>query len=206
MKKTQILIIHGGSTFRTRRDYLQMLKKRKVSLEKRKNWAGDNLEKALGKNFQVIRPKMPLPENSRYKDWKIVFEKYIPLLNKEVILMGNSRGGIFLAKYLSEHKFPKKILATFLTCPPFDNSQSNDREIIGCFKLKSDLSLLEKNSPNLILSFSADDDCVPVSHAEKYRAKLKNAKISIYKGMNGHFNTPKFPQIIKMIKEVAKKK
>ena len=89
--------------------------------------------------------------------------------------------------------------------PAIDGSLK-DEGLFGGFELKSDLSLLEKNSPNLVLSFSADDDCVPVSHAEKYRAKLKNAKITIYKGMNGHFNTPKFPQIIKMIKEVAKKK
>ena len=175
-----------------------MLKRRKVSLEKRKNWASDYLDKELGKNFQVIRPSMPLKENAKYEDWKIVFEKYIPLLNKEVILMGNSLGGIFLAKYLSENKFPRKILATFLTCAPFNDSHS-DEDLAGGFKLKSDISRLENNT-NLTMLFSADDECVPVYHAEQYKKKLSKAKIIIYKSKNGHFNVPTFPEIIKMIK------
>jgi predicted alpha/beta hydrolase family esterase len=147
---------------------------------------------------------MPLQDNAKYKEWKIVFERYFPYLRNNIILIGGSLGGIFLARYLSEHKFPKKILATFLVGAPYDGSHSNEDDLVGGFKLKSDLSLLEKNSPNLFMLFSADDECVPVYHAEKYRKKLKNAKITIYKGMNGHFNTPRFPQIIKMIKNSVK--
>ena len=45
--------------------------------------------------------------------------------------------------------------------------------------------------------FSKDDDVVPVSHAEKYRKKLKNAHIVIYKSKNGHFGIAKFPEIIR---------
>lgn len=200
-KKTQVLIIHGGNTFKNYKDYFADLKNTKVSLEKRINWAGDNLEKRLGNNFQVIRPRMPKKEDSKYEEWKIMFEKYIPLLNKEVILMGNSLGGIFLAKYLSENKFPKKILATYLVCAPFDNSHS-DEDLVGGFKLKADLSLIEKNSPNLTMFFSKDDVCVPPYHAEKYRSKLKKANIIIYESKNGHFNVPEFPEIIKMIKNI----
>lgn len=197
--KTQILIIHGGETFRNQKDYLQYLKTRKISLEKRVNWAGDYLEKELGKEFQIIRPRMPLQENAKYEDWKIYFERYFPYLKDNIILIGNSLGGIFLAKYLSEHKFPKKILATYLVCAPFDDSVKEE-PLVGGFKLKSDLSLLEKNSQNLNLLFSKDDDVVPVSHAEKYREKLPQANIVIYKSKNGHFNVPKFPEIIMMIK------
>ena len=92
---------------------------------------------------------------------------------------------------------PKKILATYLICPPFDNTCSN-KDLVGGFRLKSDLSLLDKSSKNLTLMFSKDDDVVPVSHAEKYRNKLDNAKIIIYKSKNGHFNISRFPEIIKM--------
>lgn len=49
-----------------------------------------------------------------------------------------------------------------------------------------------------------DDDCVPVSHAEKYRNKLRNANIIIYKSKNGHFNVSKFPEIVKIIKSLKK--
>jgi len=202
-KKTQVFFIHGGETFKNQKDYLHYLKTRKISLERKARWSAVYLRKNLGRNFEIIKPRMPLQDNAKYSDWKINFERYIPYLKNNVILIGNSLGGIFLAKYLSEHKFPKKILSTYLVCPPFDGSLS-DEDLVGGFKLKSDLSLLEKNSKNLYLMFSKDDTVVPVAHAEKYRNKLKNAKIIIYKSKNGHFRISKFPEIVRMIKKDIK--
>lgn len=199
----QVLIIHGGMTFRNKKDYLYYLKTRKVSPEPRINWAGDYLVEKLGKSFKVIRPAMPLKENAKYADWKIFFERYLPFLKGNFILIGNSLGGIFLAKYLSEHKLPKKALSAYLVCAPFDDTVEEE-DLVGGFKLKSDLSLIEKNVKNLKLLFSRDDLVVPVSHATKYAKKLVKAKIVIYKSKNGHFNVPTFPEIIKMIKEDVK--
>jgi len=116
------------------------------------------------------------------------------------ILIGNSLGGIFLAKYLSENKFPKKILATYLICPPFDNTLP-DETLVGGFELKEDLSLLEENSGKLRLLFSKNDDIVPIDHSEKYRSKLPNTEIIIYEDKNGHFDVAEFPEIIEMINE-----
>ncbi|RMF92889.1 MAG: hypothetical protein D6734_11235, partial [Candidatus Schekmanbacteria bacterium] len=139
-------------------------------------------------------------ENAKYSEWKIHFERYFPFIRNNIILIGSSLGGIFLAKYLSEHKFPKKIKAVFLIAPPFDNTIEGE-DLVGGFKLKGDLSLLEKNSKNLYLMFSKDDNVVPVSHADKYRKKLKNAKIIIFESKNGHFEISEFPEIVKLIKE-----
>jgi predicted alpha/beta hydrolase family esterase len=202
-KKTQIFMIHGGMTFKNQKDYLHYLKTKEINLKKRANWAADYLDRELGKDFEIIRPRMPLQDNAKYSDWKIYFERFIPYLRDNVILIGGSLGGIFLAKYLSENKFPKKILSTYIVCPPFDNTITGE-DLVGGFELKSDLSLIEKNTKNLYLMFSEDDDCVPVSHAEKYRNKLKTAKIIIYKSKNGHFNVPKFPEIVRMIKNDTK--
>jgi hypothetical protein len=203
--KTQILIIHGGMTFKNKKDYLHFLKTGEISIEEKIRWYNEFLKKNLGKNFEIIRPSMPLAENAKYEEWKIHFERHFPQLKNNIILIGNSLGGIFLAKYLSEHKFPKKILSTYLICPPYDNTLPKE-DLVGGFKLKSNLSLLEKNSKNLYLMFSKDDDVVPVSHAEKYRKKLKNAKIIIYESKNGHFKISEFPEIIKMIKKDVRQK
>ena len=197
-KKHQILIVHGGMTFKRDKDYLRYLKTRKISLDKRVSWSGDYLDKNIGRNFQIIRPRMPLQDYSKYRDWKIYFERFIPYLRNGVILIGGSLGGIFLAKYLSEHRFPKKILSTYLICPPFDDSVIGE-DLAGGFKLKSNLSLLDTSSKHLYLMFSRDDKSVPISHAEKYRKRLPHAKIIIYKSKNGHFQISKFPEIIKMI-------
>jgi predicted alpha/beta hydrolase family esterase len=200
--KTQILIIGGGMTFKNRKDYLHYLKTRSIAMGEKTSWSGEYFKKSLGKNFEITRPRMPLEDDAKYGDWKVCFERYIPYLRNNVILIGKSLGGIFLAQYLSENKFPKKILATYLICAPFDDTCIGE----DLFKLKKDLSLLEKNSKNLTLMFSKDDDCIPVDHAEKYRSKLKNAKIIIYKSKNGHFKITKFPEIVKMIKNDVKKK
>lgn len=200
--KKQIFLIHGGMTFKNQKDYSHYLKTKEVSIKKKEKWSEGYFDKELGKFFQIIRPRFPLSENAKYEDWKIFFERHFPYLRNNVILLGSSLGGIFLAKYLSENKFPKKILSTYLVCAPFDDT-CFEEDLVGGFRLKSDLSLIEKNSKNLILLFSKDDDSVPVSHAEKYRKKLKNAKIIIYKSKNGHFKVPKFPEIIKMIKNDA---
>src|SRR3989338_7327182 len=175
-----------------------LLKTRKVSIEEKVSWTDEFLKKNLGNNFEIIKPKMPLKENAKYDEWKIHFERFFPFLRNNVILIGGSLGGIFLAKYLSENKFPKKILTTYIICPPFDNTIPTEA-LVGGFKLKSDLSLIEKNCKNTTLIFSKDDDVVPVTHAEKYRNKLRNAKFIIYESKNGHFRVPKFPEIVKMI-------
>lgn len=199
--KKQILFIHGGMTFKNKKDYIEYLENRTISIEKRISWSGDYLDKKLGKDFEIIRPRMPLGENAKYDEWKIHFERHIPFLRNNIILIGSSLGGIFLAKYLSENLFPKKILATCIICAPFDNTIEVE-DLVGGFRLKADLSLIEKNSKNVNFLFSKDDDVVPVSHAEKYRNKLKNAGIYIYDGKNGHFKVSEFPEIVRMIKSV----
>ncbi|MBT4596369.1 MAG: hypothetical protein HOC95_00185 [Candidatus Diapherotrites archaeon] len=205
MSTTQVFLVHGGMTFRNKKEYIHYLKTRNISIEKKISWHDLYLEKNLGKNFEIIKPRMPLQDNSKYSDWKIYFERHFPFLKDDLILIGGSLGGIFLAKYLSENKFPKKILSAFLVCPPFDNTVIGE-ELVGGFKLKSNLSLLEKNCKNLYLMFSKDDETVPVSHAEKYAKKLEKAKVIIYENKNGHFKVPTFPEIIKLIKQDVKKK
>lgn len=201
--KKQIFLIHGGMTFRKESEYIDYLKTRDVSIEKKVRWMDQYLDEKFGKKFQIIRPRFPKSENAKYKEWKIWFERFIPLLNDNIIFIGSSLGGIFLAQYLSENKFPRKILSVYLVCPPFDDTCIGE-DLVGGFKLKSDLSLLEKNCKDITLMFSADDDCVPIYHAEKYRNKLKNSKIITYKSKNGHFKISKFPEIVKMVNEDIK--
>ncbi len=204
-RKTQLFIIHGGMTFKNKKDYLHFLKNRKISIEGKIRWTDDFLKKNLSKNFEIIKPRMPLQDNAKYEEWKIHFERHFPQLRNNIILIGESLGGIFLAKYLSENKFPKKILSTYLICPPYDNTLPEE-DLAGGFKLKSDLSLIEKNSKKINLLFSKDDEVVPISHAKKYKRKLKNANIVVYKSKNGHFKISKFPEIVKMIKNDVKDK
>ncbi|MFA6553526.1 MAG: alpha/beta hydrolase [Patescibacteria group bacterium] len=197
--KVQIFYIHGGDTFRNQNDFRHYLNTRPIDIHKKVGWNGPYLDKMLGKKFHIIRPRMPLQDNAKYSEWKMHFERHFPYLKNNLILLGSSLGGMFLAKYLSEKKFPKNILSTYLVCPPFDDTLPSDH-LAGGFKLKSDLSLIQKNSKKLTLLFSKNDDIVPVAQAKKYAAKLPHANVFIYKHVKGHFRIAKFPEIIRMIK------
>jgi predicted alpha/beta hydrolase family esterase len=199
--KPQILLIHGGMTFKSQKNYVDFLQNRPISIEPKVRWTEQYLDKKLGKDFEIIRPRMPLQDNAKYADWKIHFERHLPYLRNNVILIGSSLGGIFLAKYLSENTFPKKIKATFMICPPFDNTIEGE-DLVGGFVLGKDLSQIEKNSKKTYLMFSKDDEVVPVLHAEKFRSKLSKSEIVIYDSKNGHFKIPEFPEIVKIIKSL----
>ncbi|MDD4830994.1 MAG: hypothetical protein PHR31_02545, partial [Candidatus Pacebacteria bacterium] len=98
--KKQIVAIHGGETFDTYEEYLSFLKNLEIDFEriksKEKSWK-KNLGKKLGNDFEVILPEMPNALNAKYIEWEIMFGKLIPFLEEEIILIGHSLGGIFLA-------------------------------------------------------------------------------------------------------------
>lgn len=198
--KTQILFVHGGMTFKTHEDYINWLKTREVSLESYTSWSGKHLSDGLEDCCDIIKPRMPLKDDAKYDDWKINFERYLDVMDDEIILIGTSLGGIFLTKYLSENKVDKKLISVYFVCAPFDGELSNE-DLVGGFELQDDLSLIEKNCNNLTFLFSADDDIVPVSHADKYSKALPNAKVIILEGKNGHFCVEELPEIVVLIKK-----
>lgn len=198
--KKQVLFIHGGSTFNTYKDYLFFLKNLKINLDKyRKTKWSDSLRKELGGRFDILLPKMPSPINAKYNEWKILFKRMAPLLENNVILIGHSLGAIFLAKYLSENNFPKKILATLLVSAPHDDEDTE--ESLGNFVLPKNLNKLNKQGGKIFLYQSKDDLVVPYSHLERYKKALPNAIIREFK-KRGHFDQPKFPELIKDIKNL----
>lgn len=76
----------------------------------------------------------------------------------------------------------------------------NEISLVGGFELGDDLSMITKNCSNTKLFFSKDDDCVPISHLEKYKQKLQDAEYFVYED-KGHFAVEEFSELIKIIKE-----
>ncbi len=204
-RKPRILFIHGGMTFKNRREYLDYLRTREISLDKKERWHRGYLDEKLGRYLEIIRPNMPLADDAKYEDWKIHFERYLTFLRSGDVLIGSSLGGMFLAKYLSENKLTKKFLSVYLIAPPFDGDLPGE-SLVGGFKLPQNLSLLEKSCRNLHLLFSENDDVVPAAHSAKYATKLTKAHIAVYPHVAGHFKISEFPEIIKMIKGELKNK
>lgn len=200
--KKQIIVVHGGDSFKTHDDYLSYLKNFQIDFERlrHRGWK-ETLSEKLGKGFEVIQPKMPNSMNSRYSEWKIWFDKLIPFFEKEVILIGHSLGGIFLVKYLADNNFAKKILATFLVSAPFDDK--NTKDYLADFGLPKNLDRFEKQSEKIYLYHSLDDNIVPFADFEKYVNALPGAQIKIFKN-RGHFQQEVFPELIEDILSVSK--
>lgn len=199
--KTQILVIHGGDTFETYEEYMAHLRNYQIeSLDyfKRKDWK-TSLQERLGENFEVITPQMPNRKNARYEEWKIWFEKIIPLLNDEVILIGHSMGGIFLAKYLSENNFPKKVLALHLVAAPYDTEVI--KESLVDFALEKTVEGLAKYTDKIFIYQSKEDKVVALEDAMKYKRDLPNAELNIFED-RGHFKQEKFPELLERVKRI----
>lgn len=200
MSKPQILIVHGGETFKTHKDYLDFLRNAKISLESQEKWKNKFFDEQLGNSFDIIRPQFPQPLNSEYDEWKIWFEKYFEFLNDGVILIGISLGSNFLVRYLSENNFPKRIKHVYLIAASFDDTLPDYNLVGGFADIQEDLSLLETQAGSLTLLFSKDDDVVPIEHMEKFKTKLPNAEYIVYESKNGHFQVEEFPEIVEMIR------
>ncbi|MGV8169705.1 MAG: alpha/beta hydrolase [Candidatus Nanoarchaeia archaeon] len=200
--KHQVIFIRGGETFDTKEQFYNYLKTVDFNpYEKKRTWR-DWLEWSLSEKFDSIAPLMPNKQWADYEAWKIWFERVTPYINKDknikLILIGQSLGGIFLAKYLSENKLPKKIDQLHLVSPLFDNEKL-EKEKVASFAFDPEkLSNLELQADKLFLYHSRDDPYVPFEHALKYLQYLKKAEFFEFQD-RGHFAQPAFMEILQVI-------
>ena len=200
--KKQVVAIHGGRTFATYQEYLHSLKTRPIASDKFKvqnDWRC-SLQENLGADFEVFVPKMPNGNNAVYEEWKIWFERLAEFLHDDVILVGHSLGGIFLAKYLSENTFTRKIKSVILLAAPFD--EGGLQESLGHFILPESLENISAQTTSIYLIFSKDDPIVPFENAQKYQQALPGSHIMAFED-HQHFNQESFPELVELIKKSA---
>jgi len=135
---------------------------------------------------------MPDTENGKYglAGLSLFFKE-------EIILVGHSLGGIFLAKYLSENTISKTIKAVALVAAPFDDKGSE--ESLVDFRLPFSLKRFSEQAAKIYLFYSKDDPVVPFEQSKKYKKAIPSAKLVILDNRK-HFNQETFPEITKLIK------
>lgn len=198
--KQQIVVIHGGTAFDNYDDYLGYLNNQEIYLDRLRgvrNWK-ENLQENLGNDFDVILANMPNKQNAKYVEWAIYFNKLVSLLDDDLILIGHSLGGIFLAKFLSENILPKKIKKLILVSAPFDGV--NEDESLGDFELSNNLEKVTNQCQKIILVHSKDDNVVPYEEVLKYKDKLSKAVLMTFENKD-HFSQESFPEMLKIIKD-----
>lgn len=201
--KQQIIVIGGGDTYDSYEEYLSYLNSYEITgldYFKKKGWKV-SLQEKMGKEFEVIVPRMPNKLNAKYEEWKIWFEKLLPLLNKEIILVGHSLGGTFLAKYLSENNVSPKIRSVFLVAPPYDAQDSD--YTLGDFDLPDSLDMFANQTDTIVIYHSKDDTVAPFVDLEKYIKALPNAKAVVFEDRE-HFGQEEFPELVEEVKKLSK--
>lgn len=192
----QVFALHGGTTFEDDEEFLVFLQKKLLELKHLKpgrDWKS-HLEAGLGEGYDVYLPQMPNKQNAKYREWKVWFERIIPLMEGEPVLIGHSLGGLFLAKYLSEEPFPVTPHTLMLIAAPFDLDRTSS-DSLADFVLPASLAPLRGLGSRVHLYHSTDDMVVPYDNALKYQAALPEARLSTFSD-RGHFNQEAFPELV----------
>lgn len=197
-----MIAIHGGDAYDTYEQYIESLLKEKLDYKDffKKGWK-KTLSEKLGGSFEVITPRFPNEANAKYKEWKIWFEKIIPFIDDGVVLVGHSLGGMFLARYLAENKFPKKIRSTMIVASP--HTERLDHSLAD-FVIPKNLVAFEEQGGEIFLYYSSDDPLIkePMEHLKSYQKYLPNVHVRIFSD-RGHFSGEEFPEIIEDIKKLV---
>jgi predicted alpha/beta hydrolase family esterase len=202
-QKQQVVHIHGGTPFASYDLYLQALKEWEIKLDdsfREKRWSR-NYDAFLNPDrYQCIRPIMPSKSNPKYLEWVIWFEKLLPHLRDKVIFVGHSLGGIFLAKYLSEHILPITISQLHLVAAPYDCESDRLTSLDTFILTEFPKDFIKNNIDHIHLYFSKDDTQVSFIEAQKYKEALPEATLHIFED-RGHFLSETFPELFENIKE-----
>jgi uncharacterized protein len=201
--KKQVFLISGGNAFSNYEDFLQSLKtvplRNLPGSETKTRWS-QSLISDLGEDFEVFVPAMPNTQNAQYEEWRIWFLRHLEYLREDVILIGWSLGGMFLAKYLAEREIPfqfKNLYLLAAPCAKYSDGEGND---CGSFQFSPEaLGNLIQYGDKIEIWHSEDDFVVPYEHALKYKIALPAAKLVTSTDKN-HFLLPEFPELIESIR------
>lgn len=193
----QIIVIHGGTTFPSHEEYIAHLKSNPLNYERLlafRDWKS-RLPEAFPED-DILLPSMPNRQNASYDEWKIMFEKIIPLLGDTFSLVGHSLGAVFLAKYLHENKLTHPAAQVILIAAPYDDERD---EHLGTFKL-STATGIDTNQQSVHFFYSVDDPIVRISEEAKFRQDLPGATFHTFAD-RGHFNQAELPELVELLKK-----
>jgi valyl-tRNA synthetase/predicted alpha/beta hydrolase family esterase len=187
-----LIIIHGGEIWKDRETYISKIESDEL------NWMffkdGNNTKltwKTSIKNYcnsnqiQILSPQFPNSFNADYTKWKMVFEKTIPYINSNTVLVGHSLGSMFLTKYLSENDLDFGKL--FLVSGGLWNSKDLVKDDFNNKWVVENFDNLNKLGNKVYIVHSKDDKVVDFQRSMDLKSKLPDANLIEFEDL-GHLN------------------
>jgi pimeloyl-ACP methyl ester carboxylesterase len=201
-----LLYIHGADSFKSKADFLEYLRtaplRDSVGVGERPRRWPDTLAAGLGEAVSVIAPSMPNKQNADYEEWKVWFERHLPLATPPYGLLGWSQGGYFLAKYLAENDLPEPPVALLMVAAPSgliaDPGGDNPA---WTFDLGALGAALARYGTKTYIFHSEDDPVVPFEHAKRYAQALPHATLVAFQD-KGHFVIESFPELLDCLRSI----
>ena len=204
--KQQILVIPGGWAHDDEQGYLDYLSSKQVHINQDPSWMLKNwraqLVWHLGDGYEVTVPVMPSKDNAKYEQWKLWFERYFEHIDGDVILIGESLGGTFLVKYLSENNVPFNITSLILVAAGFDDGNGYS---FGDFVIDKELSkTVSDKIERLGLFYSDNDPYSLLAEVDKMSQLSDNCHTEVLHN-RGHFSVAVIPELVTYVRELCEK-
>ncbi len=149
-------------------------------------WLKDELRK---KNIVCELPQMPVDSKVTYEIWRDIFERL--KMDENSILVGHSRGGAFLVRWLGETK--KKIKKLILVAP-CKIATADYKKTFYNFNINPEVN----NLIGEIVIFSSDNDMSHIKESiNEYKESLNPKLIELTN--RGHLVEEKFPELLSEI-------
>ena len=154
------------------------------------------------RGINALAPALPKPNDPVAEEWTKELEKTNP--DENTILVGHSRGGVAILRWLERLPEGKKIKKVVLVATNSGRSEKMNKteNNKGFYSDKGyDFEKIKTHCDNFVVIHSKDDIWVPFEAGEE-NAKGLDARFKVYEGKN-HFgkNTPKVPEVLEEILE-----
>ena len=170
MSNLNIILMHGKNTDPTKKWY---------------PWLKSEMQK---RNIEFQAPFLPKANDPEIKEWLAELDKTKP--NENSILIGHSRGGVAILRWLETQPVNVKVKKIILIGTNSGHSEKmNKTENNKGFYSKEgfDFTKIKSHCDNFVVLHSKDDEWVPFSAGEE-NAKGLNAKFLKFED-RGHFGS-----------------
>lgn len=162
-------------------------------------WFGREVKK---KGFEFVAPRLPKIHDPVLDEWLEELEKTKP--DEETILVGHSRGGVAIMRWLEKLKEDKKVKKVILLAAnnPSVNEKNQRKDTHGFYELGPyNFEKIKTHCDDFVVIHSKNDPWVAFKSGEE-NAKGLNAKFKIYED-KFHFgkSLSEVPEVLEEIEE-----